>query len=69
MKVNVELYKRLVLLFAEWNNVPPCGSEHLDIIGVSWKELHEERRKVEATGLSYEMLESNYYNTIGENEE
>jgi len=66
MKVDVELYKKLVLLFAEWNNVP---SEHLDIIGVSWKELHNERRKVEETGLSYDMMESNYYKTNGENEE
>lgn len=66
MKVDVELYKKLVLLFAEWNNVP---SEHLDIIGVSWKELHNERRKVEETGLSYDMMESNYYKTKGENEE
>ena len=66
MKVDVELYKKLVLLFAEWNNVP---SEHLDIIGVSWKELHAERRKVEETGLSYDLLERNYYKNIGEGEE
>tara|TARA_R100000152_G_C6764029_1_gene188550 strand:+ start:386 stop:589 length:204 start_codon:yes stop_codon:yes gene_type:complete len=66
MKVNVELYKKLVLLFAEWNNVP---TEHLDIIGVSWMELHEERRKVEETGLTYDDMETSYYYTIRESEE
>ena len=66
MKVNEDLYKRLVLLVAEWNN---CPSDYLDIIGVSWMGLHEARREVEATGLSYELLEYNYHNAIGESEE
>lgn len=66
MKVDEDLYKRLVLLVAEWNNVP---SEHLDIIGVSWMGLHEARREVEATGLTYDDLETAYYYSIRESEE
>ena len=56
----------MVLWLAEHNNVP---QEYLDVIGISWKQLHEERRKVEETGLTYDMLVRNYWAAIGECEE
>lgn len=54
MIVNEELYKRLILHIAEHNN---CYSDDFyNIFGISWMKLHEIRRNIEATGLTYEML-------------
>ena len=54
MKVNKELYKRMILHIAEYNN---CYSDDIEkIYGISWMKLHSLRREVEATGLTYEIL-------------
>lgn len=54
MIVNEELYKRMILHIAENNN---CYSDDIEkIYGISWNELHDLRREIEATGLEYSML-------------
>tara|TARA_B100001063_G_C16631306_1_gene485958 strand:+ start:667 stop:843 length:177 start_codon:yes stop_codon:yes gene_type:complete len=54
MIVNEELYKRMILQLAEYNN---CYSDDIEkIFGISWTELHDLRREIEATGLEYSML-------------
>tara|TARA_Y100000385_G_scaffold286316_1_gene348080 strand:- start:402 stop:578 length:177 start_codon:yes stop_codon:yes gene_type:complete len=54
MIVNEELYKRMILHIAEHNN---CYSDEIEkIYGISWIELHDLRREIEATGLEYSML-------------
>ena len=45
MKVNEELYKRMILHLAEMNN---CYHESIyENFGITWMELHDLRREIE----------------------